>query len=90
MALVLAAWLLQAQAVVFENAYVRVTEHAAPCAAAAAPGCGDRVIVALGDVELRSGTSRRKLTRGDIVVFTAGESHEPPTGGAFFRGGHQG
>lgn len=84
MTLVLAVWLVQAQAVVLENDYVSVTWDGAPCASATVPGCGDRVIVALGDVELRSGSSRRKLTRGDIAVFTAGESYQP-TGGAFFE-----
>jgi quercetin dioxygenase-like cupin family protein len=81
----LTLWLLQAQAVVLENDYVRVTRDAAPCAAASAPICGDRVLVALGNVELRSGSARRKLTRGDIAVFPAGESYEPPTGGKFLE-----
>lgn len=81
----LAFWLLQSQAVVLENDYVRVTRDAAPCASATAPACGDRVIVALGDVELRSGSSTRKLTRGDIAVFPAGESYQPPTGGTFLE-----
>ncbi len=82
---VLAVWLLQAANPVLENDYVRVTRDAAPCASAAAPGCADRVIVALGDVELRSGSSRRNLTRGDIAVFMAGESYQPPTSGTFFE-----
>jgi quercetin dioxygenase-like cupin family protein len=47
------------------------------------------VIVALGEIELRSGAGSRKvtrkLTRGDIAVFKPGESYEPPTGGAFFE-----
>lgn len=85
MKVVLAAWLLQAPAAGFENDYVRVTRDGAPCASAALPGCGDRVIVALTDVELRSGTSRRQLARGDIAVFAAGESYEPPAAGGFFE-----
>lgn len=85
MMLVLAVWLVQAQAVVLENDYVRVTRDGAPCASATVPGCGDRVIVALSDVELRSGSARQKLTRGDIAVFTAGESYQPPTGGVFLE-----
>lgn len=85
MTLVLAVWLVQAQAVVLENDYVRVTGGGAPCASAAVAGCGDRVIVALGDVELWSGSARRRLTRGDIAVFTAGESYQPPTGGTFLE-----
>jgi quercetin dioxygenase-like cupin family protein len=85
MTFLLAVWLLQAHTVALENEYVRVTRDAAPCASPATPGCGDRVIVALGDVELRFGKSRRKMIRGDIAVFKPGESYEPPTGGAFFE-----
>ena len=68
-----------------ENEYVRVMRDAAPCASAATAGCADRVIVALGDVELRSAGSRRRLTRGEIAVFTAGQSYEPPSGGAYLE-----
>jgi hypothetical protein len=85
MTLFLALWLLQAPTPALENDYVRVMRDAAPCALAKTPGCGDRVIVALGDIELRSGNSRRKMTRGDIAVFKPGESYEPPTGGPFFE-----
>ena len=85
MTLLLALWLLQAQTAAFENEYVRVMRDAAPCALATAPGCGERVIVALGDFELRFGKTRRKLSRGDIAVFKPGESYEPPTGGTFFE-----
>jgi hypothetical protein len=70
---------------VLDNEYVRVTRDAAPCASASAPGCGDRVIVALGAIEMRSGGSLRKMTRGEIAVFNPGESYEPPVGGAFFE-----
>ena len=84
-AFLLIVWLLQSNAVTLENEYVRVTQDAAPCASAAAPGCGDRVIVALGEIELRFGGASRKMTRGDIAVFKPGESYEPPTGGAFFE-----
>lgn len=83
MMFVLAVWFLQAPAIALENEYVRVTRNEAPCASATAQACGDRVIVALGDVNLRFGNSRRKLRRGDIAVFTAGESHQPPTGTFF-------
>lgn len=82
--LLLAVLLTQAPAVVLENDYVLVSRDAAPCASASTR-CGDRVIVALGDVEIRSGKSLRKLTRGDVAVFTARESYEPPKGGAFFE-----
>jgi signal peptidase I len=85
MTFLLAILLLQSHAAALENEYARVTRDAAPCASATTPGCGDRVIVALGEIELRSGKSRRKMTRGDIAVFKPGESYEPPTGGAFFE-----
>jgi hypothetical protein len=85
MTLFLALWLLQAPTPALDNDYVHVMRDASPCASAKAPGCGDRVIVALGDIELRSGKSRRKMTRGDIAVFKPGSSYETPTGGPFFE-----
>jgi hypothetical protein len=85
MIILLAIWLIQAPTVALENEYVRVTRDVAPCASATVQGCGDRVIVALGEIDLRSGKSRRKMTRGDIAVFKPGESYEPPTGGPFFE-----
>jgi hypothetical protein len=78
-------WLLQPPASALENDYVRVTRDAAPCARASAPGCADRVIVALGEIELRFRNTRRKMTRGDIAVFKSGESYEPPAGGKYFE-----
>lgn len=85
MTCLLAVWLFQSQAVALDNEYVRVMRDVAPCASATAPGCADRIIVALGQIELRVGNSRRKMTRGDIAVFKAGESYTPPTGGSFFE-----
>lgn len=84
MTLLLTLCLLQSQAAL-DNQYVLVTRGAAPCASAKTPGCGDRVIVALGEIELRSGKSVRKMTRGDIAVFKPGESYEPPVAGTFFE-----
>jgi quercetin dioxygenase-like cupin family protein len=85
MTFLLIVWLLQAHTVALENEYVRVTRDAAPCASSATPGCGDSVIVAMGDIEPRFGKSRRKMSRGDIAVFKPGESYEPPSGGPFFE-----
>jgi len=85
MTFLLFAWLLQLSPVALDNEYVRVTRDAAPCRSAFVPACGDRVIVALGDIELRSGRSGRTMTRGDIAVFVPGESYAPPIGGAFFE-----
>ncbi len=83
MSVALIVGLLQVAAL--ENAYVRVTRDAAPCASASAPNCSDRVIVALGNVELRTGSSSRKLARGEIAVFNASQSYEQPTGGPFYE-----
>jgi hypothetical protein len=85
MTFLLVVWLFQSQAVALDNEYVRVMRDLAPCASASAPGCADRVIVALGEIELRFGNTSRKMTRGDIAVFKAGESYTPPTGGPFFE-----
>ena len=84
MILLLTVWLLQIQTAL-DNPFVHVTRDGAPCASAKTAGCGDRVIVALGAIELRSGKSVRKMTRGDIAVFKPGESYQPPTGGGFFE-----
>src|SRR5262245_55755456 len=75
----------QGAAVVLDNEYVHVTRNGAPCASSTTPGCGDRVIVALGDTDLPTIRGRRRLTRGDIAVFATGESYQLPTGGPFFE-----
>jgi len=80
--IVLLAMLLQAQDIALDNEFVRVTRNAAPCAAAG-PACQDRVIVALGEIELRTGSTRRKLVRGDIAVFAPGESYDVSAGSFF-------
>ncbi len=71
--------------IVLENDYVRVTRDATPCASAGSADCADRVIVALGDIELASDGARRTMARGDIAVFGRGQSYEPPNGGSFFE-----
>jgi hypothetical protein len=71
--------------IALENEYVRVTRGAAPCASGQTPECADRVIVGLGDVELRAGRSTRALTRGDVAVFRAGEAYELRAGGPYFE-----
>lgn len=72
--------LFHTDTIVFDNAYVRVSQDAVLCAAANSAGCGDRVIVAKGDVEMRKGKAVEHLKRGEIRVFTPGESYEAPTG----------
>ena len=71
--------------VALENDYVRVTKDAAPCATAAPAQCEDRVILAMGDVTLKVGGAGRQMSYGQIAVFKAGESYEPPAGGAYFE-----
>ena len=85
LALVLLSFPAFAGEIALENDYVRVTRDAAPCALTRVPECGDRVIVALGDIELASDGIRRKMGRGDIAVFGPGESFEPPFGGSFLE-----
>jgi hypothetical protein len=67
-----------------ENEFVRVSRNAAPCAGASVR-CGDRVVVALSPIEVRSRGGGRKLRRGQIAVFRIGESYEPPARGEFFE-----
>jgi hypothetical protein len=85
MMFVLMGWILQAPTPILENDYVRVMRDATTCAMSKPAECGDRVIVALADIELRSGKSRRKMKRGDIAVFKHGESYKTPTGGSYFE-----
>src|SRR5689334_13842177 len=79
----LLAWFVAANLVALDNDYVIVTRDAAPFAASHA-GVAERVIVALKDIELNAAGTIRHLTRGDVVVFSASEEYEPPSG-AFFE-----
>ena len=63
-----------------ENDYVRVFKNSAPCAAAAA-SCGERVVVALGSVEVNG----QKMERGEIKVFKTGERYSPPKSGDYLE-----
>ena len=78
-------WLAAANLAALDNDYVLVTRDAAPCAQAGVPGCGDRVIVALGDMRVRSGDTLRTLARGDVAVFASGTSYETPAGGPYLE-----
>ena len=84
--LALAATLLQGDAAVLDNAYVRVTRNAAACASPKTPGCAtDRIIVALGDVDVNSVTGTRRLKRGEIAVFGQNDAYVQPVAGAYFE-----
>jgi quercetin dioxygenase-like cupin family protein len=78
------AAVLTAGQLALDNEYVQISRDVAACARPG-PECSDRVIVALGDVELASGDLRRKMTRGEIAVFAAGESYEVTGAGEFFE-----
>ncbi len=41
--------------------------------------CAERVIVALGSIELGG----QRMARGDVKVFKTGERYSPPTGGDY-------
>src|SRR5262245_2320589 len=70
---------------VVENDYVKVTRRAAPCAAAATRACGDRIIVALGPIEVSASGNARRMARGDIAVFPAGQSYQVPASSDFLE-----
>ncbi len=63
-----------------ENDFVQVFRNNAPCASAA-PSCGDRIVVALGSVEVNG----QEMERGDIKVFKAGERYSPPKSGEYLE-----
>ena len=71
--------------IVLDNDYVRITRDATPCALSHPPECNDRVIVALGNVEVDSDGTRRLLGRGDIAVFAAGQSYDVRDGDPYFE-----
>lgn len=71
--------------VALENDYVRVSRNAAPCAQAEAGRCEDRVILAMGDLELRAAAGVRAMKRGEVAVFKTGESYTLPAGGLYFE-----
>jgi len=55
-------------ATALENDYVRVSRDEAPCAQAGTPGCAERVIVAMGEIDLRFGKVLRAMRRGEVAV----------------------
>jgi hypothetical protein len=81
--LLLSALLTPGVVAAVDNEYVRISRDAAPCAGGRGAGCGDRVIVALADIELQSGQVHRKLSRGDIAVFGPGDAYAAPEGAYF-------
>jgi len=70
---------------ILDNDYVRVTRDATPCALSHPPECSGRVIVALEDIEVDSDGTRQRLGRGDIAVFSAGQSYQLRSGASYFE-----
>ena len=83
MRLLLLLILLPATVLALENDYVRVTRNAATCPQANMPGCGERVIVALDDIEIFVGYAKRNFARGEIIVFERERAFPPPVGEFF-------
>ncbi len=84
-ALLLALTLQTTGPVALENEYVRVTRNQAFCASGKGATCGERVFVAMGDLELPTWNGVHRMTRGDIVVFNQGEAYTPPESGEFLE-----
>lgn len=68
--------------VVVDNAWAMVSRDAAPCATASAR-CVDRVVVALGPIEIESAGTSRALVRGEIAAFGRDQSYAITKRGAF-------
>jgi hypothetical protein len=81
--LLLVVLLLPATALALDNDFVRVTRNAVTCPQANMPGCGERVIVALDDIEIFVGYAKRNLSRGEIIVFERERAFPPPIGEFF-------
>ncbi len=80
--IIMALLLLQAvpASPVVENDFVRVFKNSAPCATAEV-SCGARVFVALGSVVVNG----KKMERGGIAAFKAGERYSPPKSGDYLE-----
>ncbi len=80
--LLVAVLLLQAMQAspVVDNDFVRVFKNSAPCATGAAP-CGERIVVALGSVEVNG----KRMERGEVKAFKAGQRYSPPKAGDFLE-----
>ena len=64
------------ETLVLDNAFAAVHRNAAPCANAG-PGCGNRIIVAFGELSVvPSGGSPVRLDYAEVFVAESGESYE--------------
>ena len=80
--ILLALVLLQAMpgAPLLDNEFVRVFKNSAPCATGA-DSCGERVVLALGPVEVNG----KQMERGDVQAFKSGERYTAPKSGNFLE-----
>jgi hypothetical protein len=74
----------QPSPVALDNDYVHVAHDTAPCADGSTPGCEDRVIVAMGPINVSSGKKHRHLQKGQVEVFQKGDSYRV-TGTHYFE-----
>jgi hypothetical protein len=72
-------------ATALENDYVRVSRNIAPCGIASEGRCGDRVILAMGDLSLTSEGEKRTMKRGEVAVFGPRQSYAIAVGSPFFE-----
>ena len=60
---------------VLDNEYAAVHRNAAPCAGGG-PECGERIVVAFGDVRVAAGGSTVELDYAEVFVAEAGTAYE--------------
>ncbi len=68
-----------------DNPYVTVSRDETRCGTAEAGKCEDRVLVSMDTIELTSDNRRRKLNRGQIALFKAGQSYSVQAGAPFYE-----
>jgi hypothetical protein len=76
---------MQYDKVALDNAYVTVNRDQATCGKAEAGRCQDRVVLAMGDVEITTAARKRRLKRGQIAIFKTGDSYDAPAGGPYYE-----
>lgn len=58
-----------------DNPFVRITRTGTTCTLGTAPGCTDRIIVALSATEILTSGTQRTLARGELAVFGLGDNY---------------
>ena len=71
--------------VALDNEWVTVTRDAAPRQQADPSSWGERVVVAMGDIEVTADGQNHALSRGQFIVVSAGESYALVAGSAYFE-----